>query len=62
MQPVQASDGVGVRVVDQIRDLAQSEAQPPVGKHSHGGSTSPAEQARYPAEVRVDDPTGPISP
>jgi hypothetical protein len=27
-------DRVGGRVVDQIRDLAQSEAQPPVGEHS----------------------------
>ena len=26
-------DRVGGRVVDQIRDLAQSEAQPPVGEH-----------------------------
>ncbi len=32
-QPAQVRDRVGGGVVNQIRDLAQSEAQPPVGKH-----------------------------
>ncbi len=32
-QPAQARDRVGGRVVDQIRDLTQPEAQPPVGQH-----------------------------
>lgn len=30
---MQVRDRVGGRVVDQIRDLAQSEAQPPIGEH-----------------------------
>jgi hypothetical protein len=32
-QPAQVRDRVGGRVVNQIRDLAQSEAQPAVGEH-----------------------------
>lgn len=30
---MQVRDRVGGRVVNQIRDLAQSEAQPPIGEH-----------------------------
>ena len=32
-QPTQVRDRVGGRVIHQIRDLAQSETEPPVGEH-----------------------------
>jgi hypothetical protein len=32
-QPPQVRNGIGGRIVDQIRDLAQPETQPPIGEH-----------------------------